>query len=149
MNCTAIQKCRELRENKEIELIVVDYLQVVSDMLEKENITLAQQKQIIGKLKCLAEELNCAILVLSQLTRSAEKRTRHFPCVADFPVHAAIGKYADAILLLYREFYYYMREDENHATLYIARSKNKSGIGTSLWFDPDIPKFHDYFENES
>lgn len=144
-----IQKCRELRKSKEIDLIVVDYLQLVSDMIEKENSTLAQQKQIIGKLKHLAEELNCAILVLSQLNRSAEKRTRHFPCVADFPAHAAIGKYADVILLLYREFYYYMREDEDHAILHIARSKNKSGISTSLRFDPDIPRFQDYFGTES
>lgn len=140
-----IQKCRELREIRDIDLIVVDYLQLVSDIVEKENSTLAEQKQIIGKLKYLAEECNCAILVLSQLNRSAEKRKRHFPIVADFPTHTALGKFADVILLLYREFYYYMREDRNHATLYIARSKNKSGISTSLRFEPDIPSFQEYY----
>ena len=144
-----IQKCREMRKTKDIDLIVVDYLQLISDVVEKEHSTLAEQKQIIGKLKNLAEEMQCPILLLSQLNRSAEKRKRHFPIVADFPSHAALGKYADVILLLYREFYYYIREDQSHATLHIARSKNKSDIATSLRFNPDIPQFQDWWAEES
>ena len=140
-----IQKCREVHKIRALDLIVVDYLQLLSDEVKKENGTLAEQKRIVGKLKSLAEELQCPILLLSQLNDSAFKRKRHVPIAADFPVHEVLDKYADVILILYREYYYYMNEDmRDQAKLIVVRSKNNSCIGTHLRFDSDIPKFREW-----
>ena len=53
----------------------------------------------------------------------------------------ALDKYADIILFLYRARYYYMDEDEYTATIYVSRSTNKCGVGTSIRYYPECPRF--------
>ncbi len=144
-----IQKCRAIRKDREIDLIVVDDLQFLSDKVEGEKGTITEQERIVGKLKILAQELQSPILLLTKLNASVWNREDHVPVAADLPIHAVLGSYVDVILLLHRQ-YYFDKEDDRYsddrysAHIYIARSKNSDYCGTMIRFDPDIPKFLDW-----
>ncbi len=125
------KKCIRLKQEENIGLVVIDYLQLISTE-EK-----ADRKQKISTisqvLKHLAEELNISIIVTSQLSREPDIRFKAGqnprPTLKDFGYSSDIVEYADVIMLLYREDYYYQNGDKkNILEINIAKNKN-GGLG--------------------
>lgn len=128
-------KCRRLKMESGLDLVIIDYLQLMEGDGRTEN---RQQEisKISRSLKILAKELNCPIIALSQLSRAPEQRTEHRPMLADLRESGAIEQDADMVMFLYRdEVYDKDTADKNIAEVIIA--KHRSGeIGTVplTWF---------------
>lgn len=104
-------KCRRLKADKGLDLVIIDYLQLMSlgykvDQREKEI------SAITRNIKILAKELDCAVVLLSQLSRASESRKDHKPQLSDLRDSGAIEQDADIVIFLKREDYY---EDEDEA----------------------------------
>ena len=100
-------KCRKLKMEKDIGLVVIDYLQLITGSGEK-NVSHGQEiSEISIFLKNLAKELNVPVIVLSQLSRSTEKRQDDKrPLLSDFGESGVIVQDADIVMFIYREDYY-------------------------------------------
>ncbi|MDO4793423.1 MAG: replicative DNA helicase [Filifactor alocis] len=122
-------KCRRLKIEKGLDLVVIDYLQLMEGDGRTEN---RQQEisKISRSLKILAKELECPVIALSQLSRAPEQRAEHRPMLADLRESGAIEQDADMVMFLYRdEVYDQDTPDKNMAEVIIA--KHRSGeIGT-------------------
>lgn len=129
-----IESWREQGKKERVDLVIVDYLQ----LLESDNIDL---KSILTRLKELAVELDCPVLVLSQLTRAVEKRKHHFPKVSDLPDAKTIDEVADEILFILRPNYYDLKADETYALITVGKHSECSGEIIQINYDPEIPIF--------
>ncbi len=117
-------KCRKLKLEKGIGLIVIDYLQLMSSDSKSDS---RQQEisQISRALKAIAREMNAPVIALSQLSRACETRTDHRPMLSDLRESGAIEQDADVVAFLYRDEYYFPdTEKKNLAELIIAKQRN-------------------------
>lgn len=125
-----MSKCRRLKIEKGLDLIVVDYLQLMSDVGRTDN---RQQEisNISRGLKTLARELNCPVLALSQLSRAPELRNDHRPVMSDLRESGAIEQDADVVIMLYRDEYYNKEESEKKGITDVIITKQRNGpVGT-------------------
>ena len=118
-------KSRRLKSEKDVKLLVVDYLQL---MKGPQNVESRQQEisQISQSLKALAKEINVPVLVLSQLSRAPEARSDHRPVLSDLRESGAIEQDADLVMFLYRKWVY-SRDDEDKRKAEIIISKQRNG----------------------
>ncbi len=117
-------KCRRLKLEKGLDLILIDYLQLMSGSARTDS---RQQEisDISRGLKALAREMNVPVIALSQLSRAAEKRADHRPMLSDLRESGAIEQDADLVTFLYRDEYYNPDTDQkNMAELIIAKQRN-------------------------
>ena len=126
-----LKKSCELKEKENIELIVIDYLQLIqcdkSKSLSREN----EIEDILKELKLLAKKLNVSIIVTSQLSRKPEERNNKRPVITDFTnTTSSILNYADKILFLYRDSYYNKENKSNMTEIIVEKNKNGK-IGTT------------------
>ncbi len=138
-------KCRKLKIEKNIGLIVIDYLQLISGSGKA---TGREQEiaEISRSLKILAKEIDVPVIALSQLSRAPEARTDHRPMLQDLRESGSIEQDADMVMFIYRDDYYNPQSEQtNIAEIIIA--KNRSGpVGTVelLWM-PSYTKFANKF----
>jgi len=127
-------KCRRLKLEKNLGLIVIDYLQLMQGRGKSES---RQQEisEISRSLKILAKELNVPIITLSQLSRAPEQRSDHRPILSDLRESGAIEQDADIVMFLYRDDYYNPDTDKkNIAECIIAKHRNGStGTVELVW----------------
>ena len=98
-------KCRRLKAEEGLDLVVIDYLQLMNPEGKSDSRT--QEISVISRnLKLLARELDCPVLVLSQLSRAPEQRTDHRPMLSDLRESGSIEQDADIVIFLYRDEYY-------------------------------------------
>jgi replicative DNA helicase len=117
-------KARRLKANHDIQLIILDYLQL---MRGSQRVESRQQEisDISRSLKALARELNTPIIAISQLSRAVESRQDHRPQLSDLRESGAIEQDADLVLLLIREEYYSPTEENRGiAEVNIAKQRN-------------------------
>lgn len=122
-------KCRLLKMKKGLDLVLIDYLQLMESDSRSEN---RQQEisKISRSLKILAKELNCPVIALSQLSRAPEARSDRRPLLSDLRESGAIEQDADMVMFLYRDEYYHPdSEDKNIAEVIIAKHRNGE-VGT-------------------
>ena len=134
-------KCRKLKIEKDIGLVVIDYLQLISGS-GKSNSREQEIAEISRSLKILAKEINVPVVALSQLSRAPEGRTDHRPMLQDLRESGSIEQDADMVMFIYRDDYYNPQaEQTNIAEIIIA--KNRSGpVGTvNLLWMPSYTKF--------
>lgn len=124
-----MSKSRKLKAEKNLGLIVIDYLQLMQS-LTKSNNKNQDIAEISRSLKILAKELNIPVIVLSQLSRAPEKRDDRRPMLSDLRESGAIEQDADIVMFLYRDDYYNQEsEKKNIAEVIISKFRNGS-IGT-------------------
>ena len=135
-------KLKRLKAEKGLDLVVIDYLQLMTAEGNKEN----RQNEIASisrGLKNLSKELNCPILSLAQLSREADKRADHRPILSDLRESGAIEQDADVVMLLYREDYYNEEENPNIAKIIVAKHRNGSTGTLDLFFNKPCTTFRD------
>lgn len=119
----------KLRRLKDVDLVVIDYLQLMTSSTKIDN-RVQEISQITRGLKIMAKELNVPVLTLSQLARDSEKRTNHRPVLSDLRDSGSIEQDADIVLFLYRDDYYQDTEtpdensDKNQSECIIAKNRH-------------------------
>ncbi|MFR2845421.1 MAG: replicative DNA helicase [Finegoldia magna] len=136
-------KCRKLKARGELDLVIIDYLQLMTTNSRNEN--RQQEISTISRgLKGLAKELNCPILALSQLSRAPDQRPNHRPVMSDLRESGAIEQDADVVLMLYRDDYYDPETDKpNIAEIIVAKHRNGPTGTVDMLFDKEHTKFMD------
>ena len=134
-------KCRRLKVEKGLDLIVIDYLQ----LMQVDGRTESRQQEISAisrGLKGLAKEMECPVLALSQLSRAPELRSDHRPILSDLRESGAIEQDADVVLFLYRDEYYDKEsEKKNIGEVIIAKHRNGPTGSIELVFKQEYTKF--------
>lgn len=97
-----IQKCRKLKRERGLDLIVIDYLQLMTGEKKSDN-RQTEVAELSRQMKTLAKELNVPVLVLSQLSRDIDKRPNHRPVLADLRESGAIEQDADIVIFIERK----------------------------------------------
>ena len=118
-------KCRKAKLEKNIGLIIIDYLQ----LMESKTANGSRQQEIseISRgLKILAKELNVPVIALSQLSRATESRADHRPMLSDLRESGSIEQDADIVMFLHREDYYDKETEKKNVTEVII-AKNRHG----------------------
>ena len=128
-------KCRKLKLEKNIGLVVIDYLQLVQASNNKRGSREQEISEISRSLKILAKEINVPVIALSQLSRAPEQRPDHRPMLSDLRESGAIEQDADIVMFLYRDDYYNENsEKKNIAEVIIAKHRGGStGTVELLW----------------
>lgn len=117
-------KCRKLKLEKNIGLVVIDYLQLVQGSNKKGGSREQEISEISRSLKILAKEINVPVIALSQLSRAPEQRPDHRPMLSDLRESGAIEQDADIVMFLYRDDYYNEdSEKKNIAEVIIAKHR--------------------------
>lgn len=140
-------KARRLSAHYGIQMIVIDYLQMVRGMRKGDS---RQQEisEISQALKALAKELNIPVLAVSQLSRAVESRTDHRPQLSDLRESGAIEQDADVVVLLLREEYYNPTpENKGVAEAIIAKQRNGPVGSVNLGFIREYMKFVNLAKN--
>jgi replicative DNA helicase len=136
---------RLIAEQKKLDLIVVDYLQLMSGSRRSES---RQQEvsQISRELKGLAKELGVPVVALSQLSRAPEARNPPKPMMSDLRESGSIEQDADVVAFIYRDDYYKPSEENaGIAELIISKQRNGPTGTVKLAFLKEFTRFEDYF----
>jgi replicative DNA helicase len=146
-------KARRLNFERGIDLIIVDYLQLMQGDVRGEN-RVQEISYISRALKALARELNTPVMAVSQLSRAVEWRASHKPQLSDLRESGSIEQDADLVMFIYRDDYYYTEEDwitqhpereypKGMANIIIAKHRNGPTGEIDLHFLPKTAKFED------
>ena len=141
-------KCRKLKIEKGLDLVLIDYLQ----LMEGEGHNESRQQEIAKisrSLKILAKELDCPVVALSQLSRAPEQRADHRPMLSDLRESGSIEQDADIVMFLYRDDYYNPdTEKKNIGEVIVAKNRHgETGTVELVWFG-GIQKFADKMREE-
>ena len=129
-------KCRKLKLEKNIGLVIIDYLQLVQGSNNRKNGSREQEiSEISRSLKILAKEIGVPVIALSQLSRAVEQRPDHRPMLSDLRESGAIEQDADIVMFLYRDDYYNKdSEKKDIAEVIIAKHRGGStGTVELIW----------------
>ena len=136
-------KCRKYKLEHNIELVIIDYLQLMMGSAGKRQESRQQEiSEISRSLKSLARDLNVPVVALSQLSRAVESRPDKRPMLSDLRESGAIEQDADVVMFIYRDEYYNKDSDKKRqAEIIIAKQRN-GPIGTvDLAWLADYTKF--------
>lgn len=123
-----ISKCRKLKMTEGLDLIVIDYLQLMTMGKSSRDSRNQEVGDITRTLKIAAKELNVPIILLSQLSRAVEVREDHRPVLSDLRDSGSIEQDADIVLFLYNpEKYNDVTTEEEPGTVYLLIAKHRSG----------------------
>ena len=137
-------KARREAHNRELGLIVVDYLQLMSGGAKfgGDGNRVQEISEISRGLKGVARELNVPVLALSQLSRSVESRSPQIPQLADLRESGSIEQDADVVAFIYREDYYNPDTDRRNITdIFVKKHRNGPTGSLELYFDREKQRF--------
>ena len=138
-------KCRKLKIEKNIGLVIIDYLQLIQGSGNADSRT-QEVAEISRALKILAKEINVPVIALSQLSRAPEARPDHRPMLQDLRESGSIEQDADIVMFIYRDDYYNKEaEATNIAEIIIAKNRNGPVGTTELLWMPSYTKFVNKF----
>jgi len=150
MTVTEIRaKCRRLRRRPGLDLVVVDYLQLMNGSGQENR---QQEIAMISRsLKSLARELNVPIIAVSQLNRGVEAREDKRPRLGDLRESGAVEQDADVVMFIYRDEYYYPEKIESKGVAEVVIAKHRQGgVGkVDMTFLPEYTLFADMGRSEA
>lgn len=118
-------KARRLQAEHGLDLIVIDYLQLMVGTSNSSGDNRVQEvSEISRSLKALAREINCPVIALSQLSRAVESRPDKHPLLSDLRESGSIEQDADVVMFLYREDYYNKEESNNLMDVMVRKHRN-------------------------
>ncbi|MBU0573107.1 MAG: replicative DNA helicase [Candidatus Margulisiibacteriota bacterium] len=134
-------KCRRLKMERGLGMVIIDYLQLMQGSGRSEN-RVQEISEIARSIKTLARELDVPVLALSQLSRAVEQRNDRIPRLSDLRESGEIEQTADLVMFIHRDDYYNPNSERgNVAEIIIAKQRN-GPVGTiELVFRKDIAKF--------
>lgn len=142
-------KCRKMKLEKNIGLVVIDYLQLVQGSNRKGGSREQEIAEISRSLKILAKEINVPVIALSQLSRAPEQRVDHRPMLSDLRESGSIEQDADIVMFLYRDDYYNPETDKKNVAEVILAKNRAGSTGTVelLWLGQytkfvNLDKYH-------
>lgn len=135
-------KCRRYKLEKGLDIILIDYLQLMTAAGKNNDSRQQEISEISRSLKALARELHVPVVALSQLSRAVEQRPDHRPVLSDLRESGAIEQDADVVMFLYREDYYKKdTERKGIADVIIAKQRNGPLADIELAWLPEYTKF--------
>jgi len=144
-------RARRMKSRYGIELVVIDYLQLMNFSKFAKDGRQRETMAISGAIKAMAKELNIPVMVLSQLSRATEGRGDNIPKLSDLRDSGAIEQDADVVMLLYRPSYYKHgddRNDDNLAIVDVAKFRHGSTGDVKMQFIKEYTRFEDYTDRE-
>ncbi|MBA2524421.1 MAG: replicative DNA helicase [Pyrinomonadaceae bacterium] len=140
-------------EQKKLDLIIVDYLQLMTGAAKRFESRQQEVSQISRELKALSKEMNVPVVALSQLSRAPESRSDHRPQLADLRESGALEQDADVVAFIYREEQYKTPEEKNNlpedqknvAELIVAKQRNGPTGTVDLRFTPSSMRFDNLY----
>jgi len=144
-------KARRLHQDRGIDLIIVDYLQLIRGDGRSEN-KVQEISDISRSLKALAREMECPVLAVSQLSRAVEQRPSHQPMLSDLRESGSIEQDADVVMFIYRDDVYIKKDEwdrmnpetpypEGIANIIVAKHRNGPQGQRNLRFRQEITRF--------
>ncbi len=136
----------KLRRLKDVDLVVIDYLQLMSSAKRIDN-RVQEISEITRNLKIMAKEINVPVITLSQLSRASEQRAEHRPMLSDLRDSGSIEQDADIVLFLYRGDYYKNDEaieedyDKNSGECIVAKNRHGETRTVPLHWQGEFMRF--------
>lgn len=136
----------KVRRLKDVDLIIIDYLQLMSGSKKIDN-RVQEISAITRNLKIMAKELSVPVITLSQLARASEKRTEHRPVLSDLRDSGSIEQDADIVMFLYREDYYQTDDapseqvDKNSGECIIAKNRHGESKTVPLHWQGEFMRY--------
>ncbi|MBJ7448847.1 MAG: replicative DNA helicase [Parachlamydiales bacterium] len=139
-------RARRMKETYNVEVLIVDYLQLLSGSGSSRNVDNRQNEisEISRMLKTLARELNIPIICLSQLSRKVEDRTGHRPMMSDLRESGSIEQDADIVMFLLRREYYDPLDKPGMAELIVAKNRHGAVGSVNLTYRKEFTQFANY-----
>ena len=135
-------KCRKYKLEHNLEMVIIDYLQLMSGSGRSTDSRQQEISDISRSLKALARELHVPVVALSQLSRAVEQRPDHRPMLSDLRESGAIEQDADVVMFIYRDDYYNKDTEKKGIAEIIIATQRNGPIGTvELVWLPDYTKF--------
>jgi len=137
-------KARRLQMEHGLDLIIVDYLQLIEGQGKSSDSRVQEVSDISRNLKALSRELNVPLIAVSQLSRAVESRPDKMPQLSDLRESGSIEQDADVVMFIYRDEYY-NRDTEKKGIADVLIKKHRNGpVGDiNLFFRPDQRRFYD------
>ena len=145
-------KARRLQTERGIDLMIVDYLQLIRDPSRRIENRVQEMAEISRTLKAVARDLDIPVLACSQLSRAPEQRPSHRPLLSDLRESGSIEQDADVVAFIYREDIYTTRDEwvkrnpsepypENVAEIHVAKHRNGPTGTVPLYFRSNVVRF--------
>jgi replicative DNA helicase len=153
-------KLRRLHTDRGVDLVVVDYLQLMSGSGARGENRVTELGEITRSLKAVARDLNVPVIAISQLSRAIEQRPDHYPMLSDLRESGSIEQDADVVAFIHREDKYTNQEQweqrnptkpfpENLAQIVIAKNRHGPTSTVELYFRGHFFRFEDFATAES
>lgn len=142
-------RCRRYQKENGLDMIVVDYLQLMTAATKSDNRE-REISEISSGLKNLAKELSVPVIALAQLNRGPDARPDKRPKISDLRESGSLEQDADMIMFIYRDEYYNpASEDQGLAELLVAKNRHGSMATIKLAFQPNFVTFQNLYREQS